>query len=75
VVFWSLVLAFRPLSGIAFALEPSLFATMTILAGVLVGAPHSIIIVLAQSMLPDTMGAGSGLVLGFSFAIGAIGFF
>lgn len=37
------------------------------------GAPHSIIIVLAQRMSPGKIGMASGLVLGFTFASGAIG--
>jgi FSR family fosmidomycin resistance protein-like MFS transporter len=73
VAFWSLAFALGPLMGLAFAQKPLAFATMTFLAGLLVGAPHSIIIVLAQRMLPGRMGAATGLVLGFSFASGAIG--
>jgi FSR family fosmidomycin resistance protein-like MFS transporter len=73
IAFWSLVFAFGPLFGLASAQEPSVFASITFLAGMFVGAPHSIIIVLAQRMLPGRMGAASGLVLGFSFASGAIG--
>ncbi len=73
VAFWSLALALVPLLGIAQAESPLSFAVMTFLSGVLIGAPHSIIIVLAQRMLPGQMGAASGLVLGFTFASGAIG--
>lgn len=73
VAFWSLILALGPLIGLAFAQSPLSFALLTFLAGALVGAPHSIIIVLAQRMLPGQMGAASGLVLGFTFASGAIG--
>jgi len=73
VAFWSLAFALGPLIGLAFTQEPLTLAIMAFLAGVLVGAPHSIIIVLAQRMLPGRMGAASGLVLGFSFASGAIG--
>jgi FSR family fosmidomycin resistance protein-like MFS transporter len=43
------------------------------LAGAFAGAPHGIIVVLAQHMLPDRIGAASGLVLGFTFASGALG--
>jgi FSR family fosmidomycin resistance protein-like MFS transporter len=73
VTFWSLTLAVAPIFGLAIAQDPSTFATLTFIAGVLVGAPHSILIVLAQRMLPGQMGAASGLVLGFTFASGAIG--
>ncbi len=73
VAFWSLAFAVLPLIGLASAQEPLTFALLTLLSGALVGAPHSIIIVLAQRMLPGRMGAASGLVLGFTFASGAIG--
>jgi FSR family fosmidomycin resistance protein-like MFS transporter len=46
---------------------------LTPLAGALVGAAHSILVVMAQGMMPRRMGAASGLVLGFTFASGAIG--
>ena len=73
VVFWSMSLAIIPLVGLAFAQEPIVFSLVTFSAGALVGAPHSIIIVLAQRMSPGKIGAASGLVLGFTFASGAIG--
>ncbi|MDX1601315.1 MAG: hypothetical protein R3191_07375, partial [Anaerolineales bacterium] len=43
------------------------------LVGLLVGASHSIIVVTAQDMMPDRMGAASGLVLGFMFASASVG--
>ena len=73
VVFWSMSLAIIPLAGLAFAHEPIVFSLVTFSAGALVGAPHSIIIVLAQRMFPGKIGMASGLVLGFTFASGAIG--
>jgi FSR family fosmidomycin resistance protein-like MFS transporter len=73
VTFWSLSLAVVPILGLAIAQDPYTFAVLTFIAGALVGAPHSIIIVLAQRMLPGQMGAASGLVLGFTFTSGAIG--
>jgi FSR family fosmidomycin resistance protein-like MFS transporter len=73
VAFWSLAFALVPLIGLSFAQGPFVFSVLTFFAGALVGAPHSIIIVLAQRMLPGQMGAASGLVLGFTFASGAIG--
>jgi FSR family fosmidomycin resistance protein-like MFS transporter len=45
------------------------------LAGFLVGATNSIIIVQGQSMIPGGMAMVSGLVLGLSFAAGALGTF
>lgn len=46
---------------------------LTPLIGLLVGASHSIIVVTAQDMMPDRMGAASGLVLGFMFASASVG--
>lgn len=52
-------------SGWLYALVP--------LAGLLTGAVHSIIVVLAQRMIPAGMGLASGLTLGFMFSAGALG--
>lgn len=65
-------------SGIPLLLYPRFGATdwtylLTPLAGALVGSAHSILVVMAQNMMPRRMGAASGLVLGFTFASGAIG--
>jgi FSR family fosmidomycin resistance protein-like MFS transporter len=43
------------------------------LAGALTGAVHSIIVVLAQRMIPSGMGFASGLTLGYMFSMGALG--
>ena len=43
------------------------------LAGALIGAAHSIIIVRAQHIIPGGMGLASGLILGFMFSSGALG--
>lgn len=43
------------------------------LAGALTGATHSIIVVLAQRIIPGGMALASGLILGFMFSSGAIG--
>jgi FSR family fosmidomycin resistance protein-like MFS transporter len=43
------------------------------LGGALTGAVHSIIVVLAQRMLPSGMALASGLILGFMFSAGALG--
>lgn len=42
-------------------------------AGALNGASHSIVVLLAQAMLPGRMALASGLVLGFMFSAGALG--
>jgi MFS transporter, FSR family, fosmidomycin resistance protein len=43
------------------------------LGGALTGAVQSIIVVLAQRMLPSGMALASGLILGFMFSAGALG--
>jgi FSR family fosmidomycin resistance protein-like MFS transporter len=43
------------------------------LSGALTGATHSIIVVLAQRMIPSGMALASGLILGFMFSSGALG--
>jgi FSR family fosmidomycin resistance protein-like MFS transporter len=42
-------------------------------AGAMLGASHSIIVVLAQTLLPGGKAMASGLTLGFMFASGAVG--
>ncbi len=42
-------------------------------AGFLVGVPHSVLVVMAQNLLPKRQGLASGAVLGFMFATGAAG--
>jgi FSR family fosmidomycin resistance protein-like MFS transporter len=48
-------------------------APVTLVAGLLVGASQSIIVVTAQNMMPNRMGAASGLVLGFMFSSASVG--
>jgi len=43
------------------------------LSGALSGSTHSIIVVLAQRLIPSGMGLASGLILGFMFSAGALG--
>ncbi len=43
------------------------------LAGALTGAVHSIMVVIAQRLVPGGMALASGLVLGFIFSAGALG--
>ncbi len=43
------------------------------MAGLLTGAVHSIMVVLAQRLLPGGMALASGLILGFIFSSGALG--
>ncbi len=72
VMMWSL------LSGaIAFFLLPlfdnGIAFVLAILAGGLTGGSHSIIVVLAQELIPASKGLASGTILGFIFGTGALG--
>jgi FSR family fosmidomycin resistance protein-like MFS transporter len=62
-----LMLLFMPFGSSAFA------APLVLSIGFFVGASHSILVVLAQDMLPGGMGMASGLILGFTFASGSLG--
>lgn len=48
---------------------------LAIAAGALSGASHSIIVVLAQGLLPGSKALASGLILGLIFGMGAVGSF
>jgi len=52
--------------------SPALFLLIP-LAGALTGATHSIVVVLAQRIIPGGMALASGLILGFMFSSGALG--
>ncbi len=43
------------------------------LAGAMTGSVHSIMVVLAQRLIPGSMALASGLILGFIFSAGALG--
>ncbi|MGJ3239314.1 MAG: MFS transporter [Anaerolineae bacterium] len=47
--------------------------TLAIIAGGFSGGSHSIIVVLAQELIPDSKGFASGAILGFIFGTGALG--
>jgi MFS transporter, FSR family, fosmidomycin resistance protein len=49
------------------------YYVLATLAGFLVGIPHSVLVVMAQKLLPKRQGLASGAVLGFMFATGAAG--
>jgi FSR family fosmidomycin resistance protein-like MFS transporter len=73
VMAWSLLLAVAPLALMP-ALGPTAWGYLLVpVSGALLGASHSIIVVLAQRMLPRRVGAASGLVLGLIFASGSVG--
>ena len=72
VVIGSLVLA-APVFFVLPTIDNGLAYILVIAAGALVGGPHSIIVVLAQSLLPGRKGFTSGVALGFIFGVGALG--
>ena len=55
--------------------DGALAFALAITAGALSGASHSIIVVLAQDMLPGSKALASGLILGLIFGMGAVGNF
>ncbi len=62
-------------AGLVCLAAPSVAITFVAagLAGVLVGGQHSILVVHAQNLLPTGRRFAAGLILGFTFASGAIG--
>jgi MFS transporter, FSR family, fosmidomycin resistance protein len=46
---------------------------MTLLVGALTGGSHSLLVVMAQQLLPARKGFISGLSLGYMFGMGAVG--
>ena len=73
VVAGTLLIAVIPLSFFPSATDPLMLALLSFTAGALIGAPHSILVVQAQHMMPGRAGVASGLILGFTFASGSIG--
>jgi FSR family fosmidomycin resistance protein-like MFS transporter len=69
----SLLLACLPLFFYGMISKTLVLILVTFFAGAFIGASHSIIVVLAQRLLPGKSGVASGLVLGFTFASGSIG--
>ena len=55
--------------------DGALAFTLAVAAGALSGASHSIIVVLAQGLLPGSRALASGLILGLIFGMGAVGNF
>lgn len=55
--------------------DGALAFALAITAGALSGASHSIIVVLAQGLLPGSKALASGLILGLIFGMGAVGNF
>ena len=69
----ALSLASLPISAIAILGWSEWLYLLVPLAGACTGATHSIIVVLAQRLIPSGMGLASGLILGFMFSAGALG--
>lgn len=69
----ALTLAVIPISLIAVTGWSNWLYLLIPLAGMFTGSTHSIIVVLAQKMIPSGMALASGLILGFMFASGAAG--
>jgi FSR family fosmidomycin resistance protein-like MFS transporter len=72
-VLWPLLLSI-PIGLICF-LAPATWVIFVACAatGLLVGGQHSVLVVYAQQLLPVKQGFAAGLILGFTFASGAIG--
>lgn len=73
VSFISLFLASVPIVLIPFAKNIDWLYILIPLAGLLIGAVNSIVVVQAQGYIPGGMGLASGLILGILFSSGAIG--
>jgi MFS transporter, FSR family, fosmidomycin resistance protein len=71
VIFVSTVLS-APFCIVLLNTEGWVFFLAAGLAGALLSIPHSIILVMAQQLLPTRKGLVGGLVLGFMFASGAV---
>jgi len=69
---WTLLAAVVPMHYYPVAGEFSLYP-LVFLAGAFNGASHSVVVVLAQALLPRRRALASGLTLGFMFASGAFG--
>jgi FSR family fosmidomycin resistance protein-like MFS transporter len=69
---WTTVLGSLMLPGLILASAPTAALACALLAGAGLGAPHSILMVVAQELLPVRRGLASGASLGFLFASGAL---
>ncbi len=71
-ILWTLLAAAAPMHLYPVEGGLSLYP-LVLLAGAFSGASHSVIVVLAQALLPRRRALASGLTLGFMFASGAFG--
>jgi FSR family fosmidomycin resistance protein-like MFS transporter len=72
-VIWPLLLSIP--AGLICFMAPASWVIFVACAatGLLVGGQHSVLVVYAQQLLPVKQGFAAGLILGFTFASGAIG--
>jgi len=70
---WTLMAASLPLALIPGTAWIGWLILLVPLSGLLTGAVHSILVVLAQRRLPGGMALASGLILGYMFTSGALG--
>lgn len=71
VVLWSMILSAPPLFFLPMV-DGVLAVILALLAGGFSGGSHSIIVILAQELLPDSKAFASGAILGFIFGAGAL---
>jgi FSR family fosmidomycin resistance protein-like MFS transporter len=71
-IFWSLLAAVLPMYFYPVVTGPTIYPSV-FLAGGLNGASFSVVVVLAQALLPSRRAFASGLTLGFMFASGSLG--
>jgi FSR family fosmidomycin resistance protein-like MFS transporter len=71
-IFWSLLAAVLPMYYYPVVTGPTIYP-IVFLAGGLNGASFSVVVVLAQALLPSRRAFASGLTLGFMFASGSLG--
>lgn len=70
IIFWSMLMAAPPLFLLPLS-DGWLAFVIALLVGGLTGAPHSIIVVIIQDLLPGRKALASGLALGFIFSMGS----
>ena len=72
ILIWTLLAAAVPMYFYPVVVGLEVYA-LVFLAGLFIGASHSVIVVVAQTLLPSSGALASGLALGFMFASGSAG--
>ncbi|NOZ06061.1 MAG: MFS transporter [Chloroflexi bacterium] len=75
VLFFSLVLGALPTGAFPWAGGTAMLLLIAASAGLFLGAGHTLIVVIAQRLVPGKRATASGLALGFMFASGGAGMF